>query len=160
MRTLRNTEFAHLTHLEWRGLCRYARRRVLFRLKEIIGCADCGYRKSGLALDFDHARGVKEFSIATNVGLSWPRILAELAKCDVRCSNCHRIKTEERRVRPAPTPRDVEEDTSRAKRRRTVAMRDGLIRSMLADGKGATEIARAVGCCRATVYRLRAKDST
>ena len=27
------------------------------------------------------------------MGLPWDRILQEIAKCDVRCANCHRIMT-------------------------------------------------------------------
>lgn len=56
-------------------------------------CVDCGYSNI-LALEFDH-RNNKESNIATAVanGWSWDRIKKEIDKCDVRCSNCHKIKT-------------------------------------------------------------------
>jgi len=46
-------------------------------------------------MDFDHVRGEKVLSISAMVhkGFSWESILAEIAKCDVVCSNCHRIRT-------------------------------------------------------------------
>jgi len=63
------------------------------------GCADCGYRDHPAALDFDHLPGhTKEFRIAQlSNGATKAKIDAEIAKCDVVCANCHRIRTAERR---------------------------------------------------------------
>ncbi|HTK10171.1 MAG TPA: hypothetical protein VL485_23555 [Ktedonobacteraceae bacterium] len=60
-------------------------------------CVDCGHTDVRV-LEFDHVRGEKVESIARLVRLatSWPTIDAEIAKCEVRCANCHRIKTNER----------------------------------------------------------------
>lgn len=83
---------------------RYARtRRTNFRqeiqaIKLERGCADCGYNAHPAALDFDHRKGeVKLFTIGA-VGSSQSReaLLAEIAKCDVVCANCHRIRTDGR----------------------------------------------------------------
>lgn len=44
-------------------------------------------------MDFDHVRGTKSFAISTNtyhIGIA--RLTAEIAKCDVRCPNCHRLR--------------------------------------------------------------------
>src|SRR5262249_2796711 len=43
----------------------------------------------------------KFFNISVAGGqtrLSWERIAEEIAKCDVVCANCHRIRTHERRI--------------------------------------------------------------
>lgn len=60
-------------------------------------CVDCGEADIRM-LDFDHVRGKKsdEISRMMNIGCSWPTIEAEIAKCEVRCASCHRIKTSER----------------------------------------------------------------
>jgi hypothetical protein len=60
-------------------------------------CVDCGLTDIRV-LEFDHIRGKKKDNIARMVenGFSWPTIEAEIAKCEVRCANCHRIKTSER----------------------------------------------------------------
>jgi hypothetical protein len=57
-------------------------------------CVDCG-ETDPLVLDFDHVRGDKVGEICILVGnrRPWPLIEAEIAKCDVRCANCHRRKT-------------------------------------------------------------------
>lgn len=59
------------------------------------GCIDCGYNTNSLALEFDHVRGTKLYAIGTLVAnrASKQRILDEIAKCEVRCANCHKIKT-------------------------------------------------------------------
>ena len=57
-------------------------------------CLDCCKKFPPESMDLDHVRGVKLFSINTQTaGLSLERREAELAKCDLVCSNCHRIRT-------------------------------------------------------------------
>ena|ERR1700730_10670047 len=57
-------------------------------------CIDCG-NFNPTVLEFDHVRGTKQLEVSTmaQAGYSWKRILEEIAKCDIRCANCHRIKT-------------------------------------------------------------------
>lgn len=58
------------------------------------GCVDCGYNRYPEALDFDHLPGVKKTkSVAFMWGYSWEKVLAEIAKCEIVCSNCHRHRT-------------------------------------------------------------------
>lgn len=59
-------------------------------------CVDCG-ETNAIVLEFDHVRD-KDFNIsdATRKGVSMKRLKAEIAKCEVRCANCHRRKTYER----------------------------------------------------------------
>lgn len=59
------------------------------------GCTDCGYNSRPEALDFDHVRGEKKFSVS-NCNYSWQKIEEEIAKCDVVCANCHRVRTADR----------------------------------------------------------------
>jgi len=71
-----------------------SRRRFLNAYKLTVGCADCGYADNPVALDFDHDDpSLKLRGLAMMTAFAWEKILAELDKCTVRCSNCHRIKT-------------------------------------------------------------------
>ena len=64
---------------------------------EIGGCADCGYNAHPAALDFDHLPGtVKRFSIGQQKHRCKEELEAEIAKCELVCANCHRIRTYER----------------------------------------------------------------
>lgn len=58
-------------------------------------CIDCGYSKNKIALQFDHVRGEKKDSISRMVsnGYSWESIIDEIQKCEIRCANCHMIRT-------------------------------------------------------------------
>ena len=60
-------------------------------------CVDCG-QTDVRVLEFDHVRGTKSAyrNKLLNGAVSWKTIEAEIAKCEVRCTNCHRIKTLER----------------------------------------------------------------
>lgn len=58
-------------------------------------CTNCGVSDIRV-LEFDHIDpSKKSFSIARGIGsaLSWASILAEIAKCQILCANCHKIRT-------------------------------------------------------------------
>ncbi len=60
-------------------------------------CVDCG-ETDIVVLEFDHVgEKLGDVSTLANGGRSWERIKAEIEKCEVRCANCHRKKTIERR---------------------------------------------------------------
>lgn len=64
------------------------------------GCVDCGYRKHPEALDFDHLPGTEKLhhiGRMPNRLASYELIDAEIAKCEVVCANCHRVRTATRR---------------------------------------------------------------
>ncbi len=72
-------------------------REKLNQIKVERGCVDCGFNKHPAALCFDHEEPTKKkFTIARMTLYSWEKILEEIAKCVVRCANCHSIKTSEK----------------------------------------------------------------
>ena len=78
--------------------------RALARQMKSRPCADCGVRYPYYVMDFDHVDGDKEMIISTLVNRGGrTRLLAELAKCDVVCSNCHRERTWQRLRMTSPS---------------------------------------------------------
>lgn len=89
-----------------RNKAAYLRRNARFRLRnsEIIReyksrpCANCGIQYPYYVMDFDHRAGeAKVINLANASRLTRPKILEEIAKCDVVCSNCHRERTHRRK---------------------------------------------------------------
>ena len=76
---------------------RSERRRVL-RLTLIADlggvCVDCGISDPRV-LEFDHVTGTKLRDVCHAALSSVEFAKAEAAKCELRCANCHRIKTVE-----------------------------------------------------------------
>jgi hypothetical protein len=66
-------------------------------------CVDCG-ESDPVCLDFDHVRGKKkrEISGLVRAACSLKTLQREIAKCDVRCANCHRKVTAKRRLVGSP----------------------------------------------------------
>lgn len=56
------------------------------------GCVDCG-NEDVRVLEFDHL-GDKEYSVSALINRnSTDKLIKEIEKCEVVCSNCHRIRT-------------------------------------------------------------------
>ncbi len=75
------------------------RRDYAAAVKLEAGCADCGMRSEHSEIyDFDHRDPSKKVaSVATLITKgTWEDFLAEIAKCEVVCANCHRIRTRAR----------------------------------------------------------------
>lgn len=69
------------------------RREVLLYLADHT-CVDCGI-ENPVVLEFDHRDPRQKLRDVSRLMVSkrWPRVRAEIEKCDVRCVNCHRRKT-------------------------------------------------------------------
>lgn len=71
-------------------------RRLVLEVKTGRACLDCQIILPHYVLDFDHRDGtVKMGNIADLVGkgVTDKVLLDEIAKCDVVCANCHRVRT-------------------------------------------------------------------
>ena len=72
------------------------KRYFIQRFKKIHGkCVDCGIT-DWRVLEFDHIKGDKKFNIGEYQRFGMELLKEEIRKCEVRCANCHRIKTMER----------------------------------------------------------------
>jgi len=62
-------------------------------------CVDCGESFAPCAMDFDHRDpSTKRSAVTRMIGRAGTaRILDEVAKCDIVCANCHRLRTFVRR---------------------------------------------------------------
>lgn len=80
-----------------RANARLQRERIRAAIKEAKDrpCTDCGISYPYYVMDFDHVRGEKRMEVGRLAGKnsSLRVLLEEIDKCEVVCSNCHRIRT-------------------------------------------------------------------
>lgn len=88
-----NKERASIYHRQWKDQ-RYA---LVAKYKQ-KPCADCGGTFPDICMDFDHISNDKVDCISSLVrsGASLEALEAEMRKCELVCSNCHRIRTHAR----------------------------------------------------------------
>ncbi len=99
------------THKElYRAIRRRRRERLKSHIREKKNkpCADCGRRYPYYVMDFDHRpEHQKAFGIGRYIGTvvvsTYAKVDEEIAKCDVVCANCHRIRTHNRRTPKVPS---------------------------------------------------------
>src|SRR6267143_2767210 len=66
-------------------------------------CVDCG-EADIVVLQFDHlADKERDVSSMLSGSWSWSAIEKEIAKCEVRCANCHRLRTALRHLERRPS---------------------------------------------------------
>jgi hypothetical protein len=76
------------------GVTAAVRKEYVIKYKLEHGCMDCGFNAHHAALQLDHRPGtVKVRDIKSGQQLGWEALLAEIAKCDVVCANCHAVRT-------------------------------------------------------------------
>lgn len=71
------------------------RNKSLVAARWVSGCIDCGV-KDFRVLEFDHTGTNKSFTIGHSMWKNETVMIEELAKCDVVCANCHKVRTENR----------------------------------------------------------------
>lgn len=79
------------------GACNTKIRRYRCKIKAIqyLGgkCVRCGFDGHHCAYEFHHVNPeTKKFAIGSCANKSWKVLVAELDKCELLCSNCHRIE--------------------------------------------------------------------
>lgn len=63
-------------------------------IKETSPCFDCGIKYPYYVMDFDHRIDEeKKFCIGHHRFYGKQQLIDEIKKCDIVCSNCHRIRT-------------------------------------------------------------------
>jgi lysyl-tRNA synthetase class I len=76
--------------------------RYIQELKSKTPCMDCKINYPYYVMDFDHVRGRKHKNVMELIStLSKKKIDEEIAKCEIVCSNCHRIRTHQRKLKKA-----------------------------------------------------------
>jgi hypothetical protein len=70
-------------------------RSYIQQYKEYRGCMDCKGKFPFYVLDLDHRDPTTKRFLPSRLAKnnSWDTMIAELAKCDVVCANCHRVRT-------------------------------------------------------------------
>ena len=70
-------------------------REYTLRYLQLHPCVDCG-ESNIIVLEFDHINPKTKIDDISNMvknGMSFSKIIEEIKKCEVRCSNCHKIRT-------------------------------------------------------------------
>lgn len=81
----------------------HAERRALIDAAKTQPCMDCGQSFPPSVMEFDHVRGQKVSDVTKMVKAPIAKMYAEIAKCELVCANCHRLRTLARRLRNSPT---------------------------------------------------------
>ena len=90
----RNKELYESSAVASRAKQRIEQRLLIRRYLESHPCVDCGNADIRVLQFDDIARGPDVVRVSRLIGTR-NRLLAELEKCEVRCANCHMIRTGE-----------------------------------------------------------------
>lgn len=76
-------------------LTQKAAKELLIREAKKAPCTDCKTTYPPYVMDFDHIpeKGEKSFGLNLAHAHTLDEVVAEMAKCEVVCYNCHRVRT-------------------------------------------------------------------
>ena len=79
-------------------------RRYVYEKKAMTPCTDCGVQYPHYVTDYDHLGKSEKINTISRLinGGSFKKIDEEIAKCDLVCANCHRIRTYNRLIDKNP----------------------------------------------------------
>ncbi len=80
---------------QYKQRARRIRIEYIKKLKE-VPCKDCGIQYPSYVMDFDHFEKTSKIETINRLAgtrTGWRRLKQEIKKCEVVCSNCHRIRT-------------------------------------------------------------------
>jgi hypothetical protein len=77
---------------------KHGKRDFIRQYKEFHGCMDCSGKFPYFVLDLDHRDPHNKKYAPNRIHLvaSWDQMVEEINKCDVVCSNCHRVRSHEK----------------------------------------------------------------
>lgn len=97
---IRGRRYYQANHERQLSLALIRRKRAYFEKRNIINkiknipCKDCGKIYPYYVMDFDHRdKNDKINDISKMARSSLNNLMKEIAKCDIVCANCHRIRT-------------------------------------------------------------------
>lgn len=92
-RTERMNNYTREQRKRWDKTAKDRNKRKIMEYLLTHPCVDCG-NNNPIVLQFDHLRDKwHEVGFLVVYGYSWQSVEKEIAKCVVRCANCHQIKT-------------------------------------------------------------------
>ena len=74
----------------------HQRYRAIVMSSKAVPCQECQQIFPAVCMDFDHVRGVKRFEISEGGSRCLRTLREEIAKCEIVCANCHRVRTARR----------------------------------------------------------------
>lgn len=82
---------------------KYAAKRLTYQhrmaqfiqeLKATTPCTDCGIKYPQYVMEFDHLPEFEKLaSVSSMTSAGMDKVLAEIAKCEIVCANCHATRT-------------------------------------------------------------------
>lgn len=80
---------------QYQRQARERNKEYIREIKEKHPCVDCEQFYHFSQMDFDHVKGHKKNNLSkyANSSVSIKTIKDELAKCELVCANCHRLRT-------------------------------------------------------------------
>lgn len=88
-----------LTYRQKENRRRVAKNQAILVALKDVPCHDCEHRFPHYVMEFDHRGDDKAMNVSKAVVKGTAVMLAEAAKCDIVCANCHNVRSYYRRQR-------------------------------------------------------------